>query len=224
MNNFSLLAHSSLTYRTRTLWAHLTSLSLGAPCPSTAGTIWPAPTASFSLPHFGSALTSLAIISPLPLSTSTAYLETFPPAMLSNLTFLSLEFSPRWAPSGSQPRQLSLWKTVLLPLCTSLKTIRLSLITIMPWLSIVLRACPTQVQELQLVLHPEEEQVVDLGMYLSRTLEGEIGRLEELKILRVVDKEGGMVLKGVVSDGLRQLLNGRGCQVVEGGLTDLDTV
>lgn len=69
------------------------------------------------------------------------------------------------------------------------------------------------------MLHPEEEQLVsDLGASFSRLVMEEVGRLEGLRAFEVVDKGGGKVLSGVVSQELSDFLEGRGCEVVEGDL------
>ncbi|ORY86675.1 hypothetical protein BCR35DRAFT_302392 [Leucosporidium creatinivorum] len=218
VRSLSLLASSTIIYADPILWKHITSLTLGERCPITTGITWPAPLPALPLPRFSKRLISLSITSPLPLYESPHYLAAFPDNFLANLKNLALEFAPRWAPSGPQANQLGMWRSSLLPRCTSLRTLRLSLITMTPWLSLLLRSCPPSVVELHIVLHPDEEQMkADLGISFSRLVLNDVGRLEKLKRFRVSDKHGAVIGKGVVSEGLNAELASRGCEVVEGG-------
>lgn len=218
VQSLSLLASSSFIYYDPQLWGHISSLSLGERCPITDGITWPAPLPVLPLPLFSKQLTSLMITSPLPLYESSRYLATFPEGLLAGLDSLALAFAPRWAPNGPQAHQLGLWRSALLPKCTSLHHLRLSLITMTPWLSLLLRSCPPGISELHIILSPDEEQLqADLGISFSRLVLNDVGRLRDLKSFRVSDKLGRVIGKGVVSEGLNAELTARGCEVVEGG-------
>lgn len=87
-----------------------------------------------------------------------------------------------------------------------------------PWLSLLLRACPGPVEELRLVLHPQAEQLRDLGVTFSRILLDELGRggLDGVRRVWVGESGGGGVEGGAISRELRGVLEARGVEVLEG--------
>ncbi|KAM0790914.1 hypothetical protein ACM66B_004221 [Microbotryomycetes sp. NB124-2] len=166
-------------------------------------------------------LRRLSITGPISLSNE-SFLSAFA-TIVCRLTHLSLSFEPRWEPTGPSATQLNLWITQLLPRCRRLTSLRLSLVTINPWIALTLRAVTlarqhqhqdTQLRELEIVLQPEKEHqpVRDMALCFSRLVVVELksGALPLLERFKVVDVDGKDLSEVMVTRFLIAELEQRG--------------